>query len=165
MSNYLAASVIVILATLPSLGQVKESGGAIIPDKMEIPRYDPLAAMAGVSAELTLRLQVKKNGDVISVNVVGANADCGFVSGCDADSRKGRGARFVEWSTPAAKISRFSCSKCEGPTFDHIITYQFQYPPLPKGACTDAVPPPPPSTVDSPSHVTVRPQRWSCVQS
>ena len=69
-----------ILATLPSLGQVKESGGPVIPDKMGIPRYDPLAAMAGVSAEVTLRLQVKKNGDVISVNVVGANADCGFVS-------------------------------------------------------------------------------------
>ena len=111
-----------ILATLPSLGQVKESGGPVIPDKMGIPRYDPLAAMAGVSAEVTLRLQVKKNGDVISVNVVGANADCGFVSGCDADSRKGRGARFVEWSMQAAKISRFSDSPARRAKAQHSTT-------------------------------------------
>ncbi len=62
MSNYLATSIIVILATLPSLGQVKESGIPVIADKMEIPRYAPLAAMAGVSAEVTLRLQVKRTG-------------------------------------------------------------------------------------------------------
>jgi hypothetical protein len=164
VSNYLAASVIVILATLPSLGQVKESGGRVVADKMEIPRYDPLAAMAGVSAEVTLRLQVKRSGDVISVNVVGAHADCGFASGCDTGAGKGWSARFVDWAAQAAKISKFSCSKCEGPIFDHMVTYRFDYPPRPKGVCTDAVPPPPPSTVDSPSHVTVRPQGWSCVQ-
>lgn len=164
MSNYLAASVIVILAALPSLGQVEESAGHVIADKMETPRYDPLAAMTGVSAEVMLRLQVKKNGDVTSVNVVGAHADCGFASGCDTDARKGWESRFVDWAMQAAKMSKFSCPKCEGPTFDHIVTYQFQYPPLPKGVCTDAAPPPPPSTVDSPSHVTVKPRAWSCVQ-
>lgn len=164
VSNYLAASMIVILATLPSLGQMKEPEGRVIADKMEIPRYDPLAAMTGVSGEVTLRLQVKKNGDVVSVSVIGSHADCGFASGCDANARKGWGARFVDWATQAAKISSFSCSKCEGPTFDHTITYQFQYPPLPKGVCTDAVPPPPPSAVDSSSHITVRPTHWPCVQ-
>jgi len=61
MSNYLAASLIVILTTLPFFGQVKESGVGVIADKMEIPRYGvPLAAMSGVSAEVTLRLQMKK---------------------------------------------------------------------------------------------------------
>jgi hypothetical protein len=94
--NYLAASVILILATLPSLGQVKEADGSVIADKMEMPRYDPLGAMTGVSAEVTLRLQVKRNGDVTSVDVVGAHADCGFGSGCDADARKGWGARFAD---------------------------------------------------------------------
>jgi hypothetical protein len=164
VSDCLAASVILILTTLPSLGQVTGPGGRVTADKMEIPRYDPLAVMTGVSAEVTVRLQVKKDGDVISVNVVGAHADCGFASGCDTDTRKGWGARFVDWATQAAKISRFSCSKCEGPTFDHVVTYQFQYPPVPKGVCTDAAPSPPPSTADSPSHVTVRPKGWSCVQ-
>ena len=164
MSNYLAASAILILTTLPFLGQMKESGVRVIADKMEIPRYGvPLAAMSGVSAEVTLRLQVKKNGDVISVNVVSTHADCGFLSGCDTDASKGWGSGFVDAATQAAKISRFSCSMCEGSTFDHVVTYQFQYPPVPKGVCTDAAPLPPPSTVDSPSHVTVRPKHWSCV--
>ena len=122
MSNYLAASLIVILTTLPFLGQVKESGVGVIADKMEIPLYGvPLAAMNGVSAEVTLRLQMKKNGDVISVNVVSTHADCGFASGCGTDVRKGWGAGFVDAATQAAKISRFSCSKCEGSTFDHVI--------------------------------------------
>jgi hypothetical protein len=103
MSHYLAASLIVILTTLPFLGQVKESGVGVIADKMEIPRYGvPLAAMSGVSAEVTLRLQMKKNGDVISVNVVSTHADCGFASGCDTDVRKGWGASFVDAATQAA---------------------------------------------------------------
>jgi hypothetical protein len=164
VSNYLAASVFLILTALPSLGQAKESDHRVIADKVEIPRYVPLAAMGGVSAEVTLRLQVKKNGDVISVNVVSTHADCGFSSGCDTDTSNGWAAGFVNPATQAAKTSRFSCSKCEGPSFDHTVTYQFKYPPVPKGVCTDAAPPPPPSTVDSPSHVTVRPKGWSCVQ-
>ncbi len=164
--SYVAASVIVTLAALPFQGQVKEPGGRVIANKMETPRYGvPLARLSGVSAEVTLRLQVRKSGDVISVEVVGAHADCGFLSGCDTSARKGWEDGFAEAATQAAKISRFSCSKCEGPTFDHLVTYQFQYPPVPKEACTDsAAPPPPPSTVDSPSHVTVRPQGWPCVQ-
>lgn len=164
MSNYLGASLILILATLSSFGQVKESGGRVIADKMEIPRYVPLGRLGGVSAEVTLRLQVRRNGDVISVDVVGAHADCGFSSDCDTNARKGWAESFADAATQAAKISRFSCPKCEGPTFDHTVTYDFHYPPLPNGMCTDeAVPPPPPSTVDSASHVTVRPQGWPCV--
>jgi hypothetical protein len=162
--NCLAASVVLILTALLCPGQVKESGGRILGDKMEIPRYVPLAALGRVSGEVTLRLQVKKNGDVISANVVNAHADCGFSSGCDTDPGKGWAVSFVDAATQAAKISRFSCSKCEGPTFDHLVTYQFQYPPVPKGVCTDAAPPPPPSSIDSPSHVTVRPKGWSCFQ-
>jgi|HubBroStandDraft_6_1064221.scaffolds.fasta_scaffold07044_8 hypothetical protein len=74
----------------------------------------------------------EKERDVISVNVVSTHADCGFASGCGTDVRKGWGAGFVDAATQAAKISRFSCSKCEGSTFDHVVTYQFQYP-CPRG--------------------------------
>ena len=153
MNKYLIVLVMLIVTSFPSTGLVKESGGTIIADKMEIPVYSPLASQAGVSGEVTLRLRVKRGGDVISVSVVSAQAEDGYGTN-----------GFVYFATEAAKLSRFSCSSCEGPTFEHIVTYQFQYPPVPKGACTYDAPAPPPSTGDSPSHVTVRPKRWSCVQ-
>lgn len=166
VSKNLVASLILIVATLSSLGQVKESGDRVVVDKMDVPHYPPLARLTGVSAEVTLRLRARKSGDVISVDVVSALADCGFISsGCDANARKRWADRFADAATRAATICRFSCPKCEAPIFEHIVTYDFRYPPLPKGMCTDeAVPPPPPSTVDSSSHVTVRPQAWPCVQ-
>ena len=153
MNWYIAALVVLTLRTFPSMGQLTEPPPEVIADKMEIPRYWPLAAQAGVSGEVNLRLQVKKDGEVTSIRVVSAQAEHGYGT-----------SGFVYFATEAAKLSRFPCSKCEGPTFDHVVTYQFQYPPVPKRVCTDAAPPPPPSTVDSPGHVTVRPKGWSCVQ-
>jgi TonB family protein len=150
MNRYLTA-LVVVLALTSSIAQVAETSN-VVADKMEIPRYLPLAEQAGVSGEVTLRLQVKKNGDVISANVVSAHPERG---------RPWSG--FIEMATEAAKASKFSCSRCEGPVFEHTVTYQFQYPAVPKEACTGTIPPPPPSSVDSPSHVTVRPRRWPCV--
>jgi TonB family protein len=152
MSRYLAASLMLIHITLPSLGQVTRSSGRVIADKMEIPRYPGLARQAWISAEVTLRLRMKKNGDVVSVTVVHAHAERGYgVSG------------FIDTATDAAKVSRFSCPTCEGATFEQTVTYEFQCPPQPEHACTQTIPPPPPSTTESPSHVTVRPAMWSCV--
>jgi hypothetical protein len=164
--NCLAASALLILTTLSSLAQITESPSHVIADEMEIPLYLPLGAMAGVSAEVTLRLQVSKDGDVTSVAVVSAHADCGWLPDCSPHAGSGWESRFVQMATEAAKVSRFSCSTCGGATFGHVVIYQFQYPPVPKRACTprpkEKIPPPPPSTVAS-GHVTVRPTHWPCV--
>ena len=165
--NCLATSALLILTSLPCLAQTTESPSHVIADKMVIPLYLPVAAMAGVSAEVTLRLQVNKNGDVASVNLVSAHADCGWLRDCSELAGSERESGFVEMATEAARLSRFSCSMCGGPTFGHIVTYQFQYPPLPKRACTprpkETIAPPPLSTIDSSDHVTVRPTHWPCV--
>jgi hypothetical protein len=164
-SNCLAASTLLILTALSSLAQTAESPSHVIADKMEIPLYLPIGAMAGVSAEVTLRLQVNKNGDVVAVNVVSAHADCGFLTDCPHAGNRWESG-FVQMATKSAKVSKFSCSTCGGATFGHIVIYQFQYPPVPKRACTprpkETIPPPPPSTVDSSDHVTVRPTHWPC---
>jgi|SRR5450432_2897181 len=166
--NYLAASTLLILTTLSALAQTAEPPNHVVADKMEIPLYLPIAAMAEVSAEVTLRLQVNTNGgDVVSVSVISAHADCGRWPDCNPQAGSGRESGFVQMATEAAKVSKFSCSLCGGPTFGHIVTYQFQYPPVPKRACTprpkETIPSPPPSTVDSSDHVTVRPTHWPCV--
>jgi hypothetical protein len=164
--NCFAAPTLLILTTLSSLAQITESPSHVIADKMQIPLYLPLAAMVEVSAEVTLRLQVNNNGDVVSVNVISAHADCGRLPDCNPQAGSGDESGFVQMATVAAKVSKFSCSVCGGPTFGHIVTYQFQYPPLPKRACAprpkETIPPPPPSTVDSSDHVTVRPTHWPC---
>jgi hypothetical protein len=166
-SKCLAASALLFLTAISSLAQITEPPSSVIADKMEMPRYLPLAANAGISADVTLRLQVNKNGDVVSVNVVRAHADCGWLPDCSPHAGSGWESGFVQMATEAAKVSRFSCSTCGGPTFGHIVIYQFQYPPVPKRACTprpkEKIPPPPPSTVDSSDHVTVRPTHWPCV--
>lgn len=166
-SSTFAALALLFLSAISSLAQITESPGSVIADKMEIPRYLPLAATAGISAEVKLRLQVNKNGDVATVNIVDAHADCGFLQDCNSQAGSGWESGFVQMATEAAKVSRFSCSTCGGPTFGHIVIYHFQYPPMPKRACTprpkEKIPPPPPSTVDSSDHVTVRPTHWPCV--
>ena len=165
--NCLPASILIILTSLSCLAQTTESPSHVIANKMVIPRYSPLAAISGISAEVTLRLQVNQNGGVASVNLVSVHADCGWLPGCDQQAGSGWESGFVVMATEAAKLSRFSCSMCGGPTFGHIVTYQFQYPPMPKRACTpkpkEIIAPPPPSTIDSSDHVTVRPAHWPCV--
>jgi TonB family protein len=144
-------------AMSPPIGQVGEAGAAVVADKIEIPNYPPLALQAGISAKIILQVEVKKSGEVNSVRVISGQTDRGYGT-----------AGFVDTATAAAKNSRFSCPTCKGLSFEHIVTYDFQYPPVPEHVCTpkpkETIPPPPPSTTDAPGHVTVRPSKWSCVQ-
>jgi TonB family protein len=119
--------------------------------KMEIPRYLPLARQAGVSGDVTLHLTVNKRGEVTAVDVVSAHP-------------KNWGEGFASMAIEAAKRSQFSCASCTSDSFEHTVTYQFDFPPIPKNACAMPPPPIPPSKVDSVSHVTVRPEAWPCVQ-
>jgi TonB family protein len=143
-------------AMSPPIGQVGEAGAAVVADKIEIPNYPPLALQAGISAKIILQVEVKKSGEVNSVRLISAQTDRGYGT-----------AGFVDTATAAAKTSRFSCPTCKGLSFEHVVTYDFQYPPVPEHVCTPKPKetiPPPPSTTDAPGHVTVRPSKWSCVQ-
>jgi TonB family protein len=134
----------------PCGGQESGSATRVQTKGMEIPRYLPLARQAGISGEVDLRLTVNKAGKVVSVEVASARPD-------------GWGKGFASMAIEAAKKSEFACTSCAGDTFEHTVTYQFQFPPIPKDTCT-LQPPLPASTVDSVSHVTVRPSAWPCVQ-
>lgn len=136
----------------PCGGQESSCATRVQAKRMEIPRYLPLAQQARISGEVNLRLTVNKAGKVVSVEVVSARPD-----------NWGKG--FASMAIEAAKKSEFACASCSGDTFEHTVTYQFQFPPIPKDACTLQPPTPlPASAVDSVSHVTVRPSAWPCVQ-
>ena len=140
------------LTMLPSAGQEGKSEMRIQIKKMGIPRYLPLARQAGISGDVTLHLTVNKSGEVTAVDVVSAHP-------------KEWGKGFASMAIEAARLSQFSCASCENDTFEHTVTYQFDFPPIPNNACTLQPPPPiPPSKVDSVSHVTVRPKAWPCVE-
>jgi TonB family protein len=139
------------LIILPCSAQQSDSATQVQAKRIEIPRYLPLARQAGISGEVVLRLTVNKAGKVASVDVVKAQPD-----------NWGKG--FATMATEAAKKSEFVCASCSGDTFEHEVTYQFQFPAIPKDACTLQAPPLPASTVDSVSHVTIRPSTWPCVQ-
>jgi TonB family protein len=148
----LTASLLLCVLIGPCGGQESSAATRVQAERMEIPRYLPLARQAGVSGEVDLRLSVDKAGKVVSVEVVSAGPN-----------RWGKG--FASMAIEAAKKSEFVCASCSGDTFGHTVTYQFQFPPIPKDACTQQPPPPlPASAVDSDSHVTVRPSAWPCVQ-
>jgi TonB family protein len=133
-------------------GQESSSATRVQAKRMEIPRYPPLAQQADMGGEVALRLTVNKVGKVVSVEVVNARP------------RNGWGKDFASMATDAAKQSEFLCASCSGDTFQHTVTYQFQFPAIPKDACTLQPTPVPASRVDSASHVTVRPSKWPCVQ-
>jgi TonB family protein len=152
MKRFPVAFALLTLTMLPSAGQEGKSETRIQIKKMEIPSYVPLARQAGVSGDVTLHLTVNKSGEVASVDVVSARPP------------KGWGEAFAAVAIEAAKRSQFSCASCAGDTFEHTVTYQFDFPPVPDGACMLQPPPIPPSKIDSVSHVTVRPKAWTCVQ-
>jgi TonB family protein len=143
------AALLVGLMMLASVGQ-NNPADRVEAKRVEIPRYLPLAQQAAVSGEVILNLTVSKTGKVVSVDVVSAKPE-----------NWGKG--FASMAIDAAKRSEFACSSCSGDTFQHRVTYQFQFAPIPKDACNDP-PPPPLSKVDSVFHVTVRPSAWPCVQ-
>jgi TonB family protein len=137
------------LLTLQCRGQETSSATTVQVKRMQIPRYLPLAQQAGLSGEVTLHLTVDKAGKVVSVDVENSRP-----------SNWGKG--FASMAIEAAKQSEFLCASCLGDTFEHAVTYQFQFPAIPRDACT-AQPKLPASKVDSASHVTVRPSAWPCV--
>jgi TonB family protein len=147
----LTAMLFLSLFVLPSSGQQTSLATQVQTKHMEIPRYLPLARQAGVGGEVVLHLTVSKAGKVVSVDVLKAQPD-------------GWGRGFAVEAIAAAKKSEFACGSCSGDAFEHTVTYQFQFPPIPKDACTPQPPPLPASTVDSVSHVTIRPSAWPCVQ-
>ena len=146
----LMAILFLSLFVLPCRGQQTRPATQVEAKRIEIPRYLPLAQQAGISGEVTLNLTVNKAGKVVSVDVVNAKPD-------------GWGKGFASMAIDAAKQSEFLCASCSGDTFQHAVTYQFQFPAIPKDACT-LHPALPASKVDSASHVTVRPIAWPCVQ-
>jgi TonB family protein len=152
MKHLPVALALLALTVLPSAGQEASSETRIQIKKMEVPRYLPLAQQAGISGDVTLHLTVNKSGDVTAVDIISAHP-------------KNWGEGFASMAIEAAKRSQFSCASCTSDTFEHTVTYQFDFPPIPANACTLQPPPPiPPSKVDSVSHVTVRPKAWPCVQ-
>ena len=146
----LAAILLVSLFIPQCRGQETSSAALVEAKRMEIPRYPPLAQQAGKSGEVTLHLTVNKVGNVVSVDVANARPD-GWEKG------------FAPTAIDAGKKSEFVCLSCSGDTFEHTVTYQFQFPAIPRDACT-LRPQLPASKVDSASHVTVRPTAWPCVQ-
>jgi len=146
----LTTMLLVGLLILQCWAQETSSVARVEAKRMEIPRYLPLAQQAAVSGEVTLHLTVNKAGKVVSVDATNAQAN-------------GWGKGFASMASDAAKQSEFVCASCSGDTFEHTVTYQFQFPAIPKDACT-LRPPIPASKVDSASHVTVRPSAWPCVQ-
>ncbi len=146
----LAITLVASLLILPCSAQENDSATRVQIKRMEIPKYLPLAKQAGVSGSVTLHLTVGKDGKVVSVNVV-------------TTQPKDWGKGFAEMAIEAAKRSEFVCSACSGDTFTHTVTYQFRFPARSEDVCTTN-PPIPASTVDSASHVTVRPDSWACVQ-
>ena len=145
----LTATLLACLVILPCSGQETGSAKRIRAKRMEIPRYLPLAQQAGRSGEVTLYLTVSTAGKVVAVDIVHAQPS-------------GWGRGFAAMAIDAAKQSEFECTSCSGDAFEHIVTYQFRFPAIPRNACT-LNPPIPASNVDSGSHVTVRPRHWPCV--
>jgi TonB family protein len=135
----------------PCGGQESSSATRVQAKRVEIPRYFPLAQQARMNGEVVLRLTVNKVGKVVSVEVVNARPN-------------GWGKGFALMAIDAAKQSEFLCASCSGDTFQHTVTYQFQFPAIPKDACTLPQPALPASKVDAASHVTVRPSGWDCVE-
>lgn len=145
------AALLVSIMILPSSEQ--DTPERVQAKRIEIPHYLPLAQQAGISGEVTLHLTVSKAGKVISVDIVSTKPS-------------NWGKAFASMAVDAAKRSEFECSSCSGESFEHTITYQFQFPEIPKDACTVQPPRPlPASKVDSVSHVIVRPSAWPCVQT
>jgi TonB family protein len=146
-----ATMLLLTLPVAPSVGQRTEPPAKVQAKKVEIPHYVPLAQQAAISGTVTLHLVVSRDGKVVSADVVSAEPD-------------GWGKWFSSTAADAAKRSEFVCPSCSGETFEHTITYQFDFPPIPKDACTPQAPALPRSKVDSPTHVTVRPSLWPCVE-
>jgi TonB family protein len=124
MKHLPVALALLTLTVLPSAGQEGKETRIQI-KKMEIPRYLPLARQAGISGDVTLHLTVNKGSEVTAVDVVSAHP-------------KNWGEGFASMAIEAAKRSQFSCASCANNTFEHTVTYQFDFPPIPKNACTAA---------------------------
>lgn len=175
MSQLVILFLMIPLFPLPGLEQAPQSRLSVIgitAQKVEIPSYPSLFLQAGIEGEVTLRLRIALSGEVMSASVLSVSSQ--GVSELEPNLKKVAAQAFADSCVRAAKKSKFSCPACKE-AFQHVITYKFEYRSNPtlqreaEQACRLQMDrkakkmPPPRSTVDSPSHVTVRPAAWPCL--
>ena len=118
---------------------------------LPLPTYLPLAIQARIAGQVRIELTIRADGAVKSWRTISGPPLL---------------VRAVTDSLPQA---RFACDGCAQQEYTYSLTYEFV---LPEdnfaGACaeyhqTAKAPPMPPSTLDSPTHVTVRPLQAFCM--
>jgi TonB family protein len=72
------------------------------------PSYPPLASQARISGDVVLRLGIRKDGTVESVDVVSGHA------------------MLVKAAVESARQSQFTCTACTEPVTSYLVTYSYQ---------------------------------------
>jgi hypothetical protein len=118
---------------------------------LDLPVYPPLAIQAQIAGEVRLELTIRPDGTLKSWTTLSGHPLL---------------VRSVTDSLPEA---RFACEGCAPGTYTYVVTYEFVLPAdrFAKNCAeelkTGKEPAMPPSTLDSPTHVTVRPKHPMCV--
>jgi hypothetical protein len=134
---------------LVTLAQAQEPNPRIV--KLDLPAYLPIAVQAQTAGQVQMELTIGQDGSVTSWEAISGHPIL---------------VRAVTDSLPQA---RFACDGCRQQAYRYVLTYEFI---LPEdrfaSACAELAktgkePAMPPSTLDSSTHVTVRPARAMCL--